>query len=471
MPKNKMNKRTKATMAEDGRNRSDFLQDHTIVNRRPLSALRMDKNGQSTRSLGGHKTNHVEPLDATGDSRGRHKRKSRGKGKQVTYVPAGQTPPPNNPKKGGKNGKNGGRQPKMMPWVPIPHRASAMDYVLVLREMLEGDNNRPELGFRQMELHDVFRILTSSPRCAGDYRHVIHVLRILLEDKLIDAAFVESVIAEHPILGNRRITKELDTDTIEGYVSSLKSNPKPQWKDEANKRYEETVIRMRDAHVQQIKEKYPSVSRNEVLNDWKEPQEVPFRINETQAVWVNKKDFVMRYVAKQAQKTGDKIPTLVRLHGLVTVPTISNKDDTKIYYRKEKVDVEIALKANGGLWIGLPYYKWQGKGKSKRRVSAFMKQFLNLPHLRKQPADIDGHTQHDSVRDRLMVRKPRTVGSDGKDEFDNATLKELSENKRVSFKIEPTNSSRKSRKRKRVGKKVEAKRGQPRSYTNPDKEE
>jgi hypothetical protein len=466
--KDKKDKKKKDTneRAFDGRNKTDYLVEggKAILPRRRFADAKVGKPGNT--NPGGHsakRMNHADPLKNIKKKRGKHTRLKRGgrAPKTTVEVEAGHLPTVK-----GRDGRN----KRMVQWIPIPHQADPVAYALVIREMMEGDINEPHLGYRFMETHDLTRLLTDSPRCRQDWRLVISMLRILMEESVIDKTFIETVLAEHPLLGNRRISFTKDGTVRHDYIRSMRNRPQHKWEASADRKHKAVVKTMKECFVQQEKVKYPMLSDGDILRNWREPETVPFDYGDGRnPEWVNKETFIARYKANQAERKASKLPELWRLHGNVLIRKRSAKDNTKTVTYKDRVDVEVWFKPNGGIGLGIASkYKRRGE-KAPKRVSPFRKQYCFLPELRNAPSHIDGQYIPE-VHDRGVVQRRPLTG----DVPENESAKALAERMNVTYTDtrKKSNDAKPKRKQKQGAKrKTKAARGTPRRYQPSSDEE
>ena len=279
---------------------------------------------------------------------------------------------------------------KFVPWVESPSEAQVHHYYFVMREMLEGalpaDKKDPahRLGEAQLDLHGRFgsveSMLTKMPRTRRDWRLVVGVLRMLNEDNLIPASFVEKVLAAHPLTGAKTISVVEDTEVIQDYVHDKVRKSNQTWVKEAQASYTKALEYKQKDFVADFvaaeKARFDGVPdevfASAALKEWKQlpaDRKVPVIEVEGESLLCSSEEaYVAAHMTRRAFKEARQLPTLYRLSGGVAYDVL---EDNKIARKGDFVNIEYAVKKNGAVWLAVVY----GGGKKKQANSPFRKQF------------------------------------------------------------------------------------------------
>ena len=355
--------------------------------------------GDGKHTKQGRRTKRVERKNLTGDTRSgfdharpinnRKSKRHNSKNRKVTANKASgnkqsnvrKARPGNVPYEAGK---------KFVPWVESPSEAQVHHYYYVMREMLEGalpaDKKDPahRLGEAQLDLHgrygSVESMLTNMPRTRRDWRLVVGVLRMLNEDNLIPASFVEKVLSAHPLTGAKTISVVEDTEVIQDYVHDKVRPSNKTWAEEAKASYAKALeYKQKDFVADFVAAERvrfdgvpDDVFETAALKEWNQlpaDRKVPVIEVEGESLLCSSEEaYVAAHMTRRAFKEARQLPTLYRLSGGVSYNVL---EDNKIVRKGDFVNIEYAVKKNGAVWLAVVY----GGGKKKQANSPFRKQF------------------------------------------------------------------------------------------------
>jgi hypothetical protein len=316
---------------------------------------------------------------------------------------------------------------KFVPWIEAPSEAQVHHYYFVMREMLEGalpaDKKDPahRLGEAQLDLHGTYgsveSMLTKMPRTRRDWRLVVGVLRMLNEDNLIPASFVEKVLASHPLTGAKTISVVEDTEVIQDYVHDKVRKSNKTWVEEAKASYAKALEYKQKDFVADFvaaeKVRFDGVP-DEVfeaaaLKEWDAlpaDRKVPtMEVNGDTLLCSSEDAYVTAHMTRRAFKEARQLPTLYRLSGGVSYDVM---EDNKIVRKGDFVNIEYAVKKNGAVWLAVVY----GGGKKKQSNSPFRKQFGRMSSHKDDRLyidDIDKAYKHTTME---IQRAPVQVAPD-----------------------------------------------------------